>query len=381
MPGPLKDRIKDAAIAFRGYNVTNLGKSPELLAHPRYGPFVEAELRLVSTICSDALGRSVDLVERVRQRMPSNLASFPDDVGMTVAISSAQLEILQQCFGVPVDQVRLSFGYSIGELNSLLLGKVFGVEEVLPVPVSLAADCAELAHDVTMGILFTRGPVLEFDVVRRLCVEVSTLGQGIIGPSAHLSPNTILLLGQGDTLDRIAERMDKELPEGTHLRRNSDKWPPLHTPLVWQKSIPDRSALKLHRAQGGLVAPSPKVLSCVTGKASYNDFNSREHLVRWTDHPQLLWDVIYETLSSGVELVLHVGPEPNLIPATFNRIAANVSLQLGKRFLNGIGRHVISSLARQTWLTSLLSSQTALLRAPFVDHVLVEDWLLEQPIV
>jgi hypothetical protein len=27
-----------AAFAFRGYNLTNLGRTPELLAHPAFGP-------------------------------------------------------------------------------------------------------------------------------------------------------------------------------------------------------------------------------------------------------------------------------------------------------------------------------------------------------
>ena len=33
--------MDEAAFAFRGYNVTNLGRTPELLEHPAYGPIVE----------------------------------------------------------------------------------------------------------------------------------------------------------------------------------------------------------------------------------------------------------------------------------------------------------------------------------------------------
>src|SRR4051794_12308882 len=36
----LKARIGTASFAFRGYDVTNLGRSPELLAHQAYGPVV-----------------------------------------------------------------------------------------------------------------------------------------------------------------------------------------------------------------------------------------------------------------------------------------------------------------------------------------------------
>ena len=40
-------------------------------------------------------------------------------------------------------------------------------------------------------------------------------------------------------------------------------------------------------------------------------------LEEWTDHPQLLWDAVYETLRAGVDLIVHVGPEPYIMPATF----------------------------------------------------------------
>ena len=38
-------RLDATAFAFRGYNVTNLGRTDELLAHRIYGPLVEAHLR------------------------------------------------------------------------------------------------------------------------------------------------------------------------------------------------------------------------------------------------------------------------------------------------------------------------------------------------
>ena len=37
----------------------------------------------------------------------------------------------------------------------------------------------------------------------------------------------------------------------------------------------------------------------------YDPLNARDTLIRWVDHPQLLWDVIYETLVEGVDLVIH----------------------------------------------------------------------------
>jgi [acyl-carrier-protein] S-malonyltransferase len=164
------------------------------------------------------------------------------------------------------------------------------------------------------------------------------------------------------------------------LRRNANRWPPLHSPLVWQRSIPNRTAMGLYRTGGGREKPNPTLLSCVTGEASYDRGNIRELLTDWTDHPQRLWDVIDRTLAMGTEVVIHVGPRPNLIPATFSRLSNNVGRLLGNRYMQMLGRGVATGLSRNTWLGRLLPSKTTLLRAPFLSHVILEDWLLEQPL-
>jgi len=38
----------------------------------------------------------------------------------------------------------------------------------------------------------------------------------------------------------------------------------------------------------------------------------------------------------------------------------------------------MSHLARRPWLSQLLPTATTLLRAPFVQHINLEDWSLEQ---
>jgi [acyl-carrier-protein] S-malonyltransferase len=376
----LKKRIGHSAFAFRGYDVTNVGRSRELLEHPAYGPVIEKTLKTASELCSDAIWSKVDLAAYIRSDEKSTLSSFPQDVAMIVAMEVAQVQLLDQFFGVPVKEARLSFGYSIGELSAMVYGGVFGLEQLLPVPLGLAQDCAALANDTTMGVLFTRGPVLHPHDVHRLCMAISSEGHGLIGPSAFLSPNTALVIGQGDTLDRLEHQMNDFLPAKVMLRRNQNKWPPLHTPLVWQRNIPNRTAMAVYQIQGGLQKPSPPVYSCVSGAASYDEVNSREMLVDWTDHPQRLWDVIYDTLASGVEQVIHVGPQPNLIPATFARLSNNVSKQMGSKYLQLLGRGMYSSVNRHAWLAHLLPSKAALLRAPFLEHVVLEDWLLEQKV-
>ena len=129
---------------------------------------------------------------------------------------------------------------------------------------------------------------------------------------------------------------------------------------------------------GGFRAPALRLLSGVTAKASYNDHNSRELLHRWVDHPQRLWSMIHQTLAAGVETVIHVGPAPNLIPATFKRLSEDIRGQLTGRSPASLGLRAVSCMVRRPWLAQLLPSCASLLRAPFIRHVILEDWLLDQ---
>lgn len=373
----LKAGIGSAAIAFRGYDVSNLGRSLELLDHPIYGRIVAEELATASAIASDTLREPTDLAAYLRAQAPTSLEDFPRDVAMIVAMELAQVRLLEEFFGVEVHNARLSFGYSVGELAAMVFGGTFRLEELLPVPLHLAVDCASLAADTHMGILFTRAPVLPEADVERLCAAVSGEGHGIVAPSAYLSPNTALLLGQGNTLDRVESLMRDYLPPKVMLRRNPNKWPPLHTPLVRQRNIPNRTAVAVYAIPGARPAPKPPVISCVTGRAANDGLICRETLIQWTERPQRLWDAIDATLTAGVKTVIHVGPAPNLIPATFTRLSNNVNKTLGNKYLRGLGRGVVSSMNRHAWIATLLPHRAALLRAPFLTHIILEDWLLE----
>jgi len=135
----------------------------------------------------------------------------------------------------------------------------------------------------------------------------------------------------------------------------------------------------MEKVPGGFRAPVPPILSCVTGGTDYNDFNSREILHRWIDQPQRVWDVVDKTLASGVETIVHVGPEPNIFPDTFKRIALNVATQLDSRPFARFGvRAMQTIIRRRTWLQRLLSTDPVLLRAPYIEQITLEDWLLEQ---
>ncbi|MBM3999023.1 MAG: ACP S-malonyltransferase [Planctomycetes bacterium] len=374
-PSALRSQLPNAAFAFRGYNVTNLGRTPELLAHTLYGPIVADALRRASTVCEKAIGRPVDLVARVVERRETSLESYHEAVSLIVAVEQAQLRILNRFFRADYRDARLAFGYSLGELAALVASGVFDEADAVQIPLLLSADCVALAEDAVMAVLFSRGDPLSIAGVRRLCLGINQEGRGVIGISAILAPNSILLMGQGDTLDRFRSRMRESIGSGVALRENRDRWPPLHTPIMWQKAIPDRAAHLMHTLPGGLTAPHPPVLSLATGLVSYDEVNVRETIHRWIDQPQRLWDAVYQVLALGIAVVIHVGPEPNIIPATFRRLADNVDAQTRA----SLGLRALSEIARRTWLGAVLPRRTALLRAPRIIHIRLEDWLLDHP--
>jgi [acyl-carrier-protein] S-malonyltransferase len=377
MPNEIQRHIGSTAFAFRGYNVTNLGRTAELLAHPAYGPMVRSYLEMGSDVCARVTGKPANLIERVESNTEPGLDNYAEAVALIMSVELAHMSLLERHFGVYFREARLAFGYSLGELTAIISTGMYAAEPVMTVPISLAADCADLAQDAHMGILFSRGPAIDEVVVRKLCQQITSEGQGTIGISSVLSPNTYLLLGQDDTVGRFYAMMRDVLPKSAHLRMNPEKWPPLHTEIVRQRFIPDRASLLMEKMHGTYVPPTPPIVSLVTGKRSYDEVHARDLLRRWCDHPQRLWDAVYETLATGVTTVVHVGPAPNLVPATFTRLAENVQQQTSGKSWGSYGLRTVAGLARRPWLTSLLPSRAALLRATDLKQIILEDWLLE----
>lgn len=379
MPNSLQAKIQTTAFAFRGYNTTNLSRTPEFLEHPVYGHTMRRYLERASEVCEKHTGRSVDLVELVLRREEPGLDKYAEAVALIMAADLAQVDMLEEFHGVRFREAKLAYGYSLGELSAVSCAGVFSMADVLSVPVAMATDCAAMAHNVTMGVLFSRGPAIDEQDVNRLCRVITAEGHGTIGVSAILTPNTYLLLGQNETIARFKAEMRKFLPDPAHIKINPEQWPPLHTTIARQRNIPDRAAVMMDVMPGGLQPPCPPVLSLVTGKRSYDDYHARDILRDWVDHPQRLWDAVYETLSSGITTVIHVGPGPNVIPATFTRLSDNVRQQTTGRTWNHLGMRAAAGLARRPWLSALLPSRAALLRAPLIEQIVLEDWLLENP--
>ena len=342
---------------------------------------MRAILDSASVLCGDVLGKKVDLAARILAREPSTLDTFVHDIGTIVGMELAQIRLLEEFFDVPVPQARLSFGHSIGELSALVVGRHVhdGAASADPAGPGDRLRRADRQHHPGDSLDPGRPP-LQIEDVQHLCSTISSRGEGLIGPSTYLSPYQVLLLGQGNTLDLLEHEMREYLPAGVTLRRKPNHWPPLHTPLVWERNIPNRTAMMMYHTAGGQHKPTPNVVSCTTGLANYDEWNSRAILADWTDHPQRLWDAMEYTLASGAELVIHVGPEPKLLTTCFDRLSHKIMKQLKMRHLDRLGSSVIPSISKNGWLTRKLPANAVLLRAPFLHHLVLEDWLLAQDV-
>ena len=369
-------RLADAALAYRGYDQVNLGRTPELLAAPAYAATVRQRLEEASALCAEAIGRRVDLVARVAERRVPGPDAYAEAVALVFAAEMAQVDLLQQVHGVDTANAALAFGYSLGELTALAAGGLYDLAEVMRPPLGLAEDCAALAQGATLAIVFSRQRMLDEGAIHALCEDVTCDGRGAIAVSAVLSPNTLLAIGQGDTVRELRRRLRDAGAEHAHVRAHDGVWPPLHTPLVRERNVPDRASLMIRAARRHALSPKPPIWSLVTGKREYERDSGREVLRRWVDSPQRLWDVVEAVLASDVRTVVHVGPAPNVIPATFHRLAENVTRQTLAWSLSGVGMRTIQ-VATRSWRAPLLPRRGMLLRAPMLRHVVLEDWLLE----
>ena len=172
----LETRLPDLALAFRGYNVTNLGRSQELLRHPQYGGLVGRRLREASQLLADTLGEPVDLTARVDAQRETSLANYTDAIVLVSAMELVQLELLGEFFGIDYRGARLSLGYSLGEIAASVAGGVVALEAALEAPLRLAADCVALADGVSLAVLFSRGDPLKLEAVTRLCLQTNQVG-------------------------------------------------------------------------------------------------------------------------------------------------------------------------------------------------------------
>lgn len=374
MADQITGQLSTTAFVFRGYNVTNMGRTPELLNHPRYGGYIAKRLEQCGQIASDVLQRPVDLLGRVSRSEETNLESYSDAIALIMAVEMAHVDILEQEYRVQISKAQYLMGYSLGELTALVAGRCLTLEDALTIPLSLSKDTAKLAPTCTLAVVFCRKKTLAAALVHQICQEINAEGYGLIGISAVLSPNSLIVIGEADTTTRLHTRLQEMISDRVHVKKNPHKWPPMHTPIVWREHINSRAALLMSQMKSGFTPPKPPVLSLVTGACSYNESNVRDLICQWVDKPQQLWQAVYHTLSSGTEALIHLGPEPNIVPATYSRLAENVEAQVKA----SISTRALSTLVYRPWLNALIGERAYLLRAPTIKQTNLEDWLLDK---
>ena len=87
-----------------------------------------------------------------------------------------------------------------------------------------------------------------------------------------------------------------------------------------------------------------------------------------------------EPLFQAIPLVSNICQDLEDASVSYQRLSDNVTAQMKGGFTTRMSRRAMTQIARRPWLTKMLSSRAILLRAPFVEHVILEDWLLEQKV-
>ena len=110
------------AVSFRGYNVTNAGKTRELLSHPLLEDRLRDRLAEASRLCHDVLGLQVDLYKDVAEGRPSSLETYSPDLATIVATELAHWDALRDILGKDgCSRIRLLTGYSLGEVTAVII--------------------------------------------------------------------------------------------------------------------------------------------------------------------------------------------------------------------------------------------------------------------
>src|SRR4051794_12480905 len=110
MANSVQTKIGTTAFAFRGYNVTNLGRTPELLANQAYAPTMRRYLERGGEICSEIIRRPVDLTSAVLERREFGLDRYAEAIALIVASDLAQVQLLQEFHGVHFSESKLAYG-------------------------------------------------------------------------------------------------------------------------------------------------------------------------------------------------------------------------------------------------------------------------------
>ena len=84
----------------------------------------------------------------------------------------------------------------------------------------MSKDAADLMDNVTLCFIFPLRKTYPSKNVHRLCEEINAEGDGVIGVSTHLAPNSMLLIGQNDTVESLKDRKAEITKERISVRIN-----------------------------------------------------------------------------------------------------------------------------------------------------------------
>ena len=290
-----------------------------------------------------------------------------------MAIESIQLALLRELFNVNYFDASFSFGFSLGEIGAVIAGGVFDLNSALEVLLPLADDCVALARDATLGVLFTRSRELALDDIRRLCLEVNQEGRGVVGISAQLARtrcsslankirSIVLWLGP-KTRSTYTFIFARTITAGLRSTRRScgksksPTGPPSGcTPC---RSFMQRRAARLfagHRQLRLHAGQTPA--NCSANGSTIHSDSGMPFMKRWFPASQPCY-----TSALGRTLFL----------LRLSVYSANVISQTQE----SRSLRALSAAVRRLWLRRLLPHRAALLRAPFIKHVILEDWLLD----
>ena len=78
--------LATTAFAFRGYNITNLGRTADLLADERYCDVLTRYLEHASAVATEVIGRPVDLAARIVRREEPALSQYAEAIALIIAV-------------------------------------------------------------------------------------------------------------------------------------------------------------------------------------------------------------------------------------------------------------------------------------------------------
>lgn len=209
----------------------------------------------------------------------------------------AGLELLKEASRDVVDSVAATAGLSLGEYTSLVFAGALDFESGLRVVKTRGEAMQAAADATTSGMVSLLG--MEPDAIEKVCDEAR--GDGILQIANYLCPGNIVVSGNQDACDRVAELA---------VEAGAMKAIPLavagafHTPIMQSAVEQLTEAL----AVATVSAPRIPVISNVDAQPHNDPEEIRSLLVQQVVSPVRWEDSMRHLLGEGFDLFYEVGP-------------------------------------------------------------------------